>query len=334
MKKIIRFQKTDAAQQVASGLIFAPMVLDSQGDYMTAEGIKAASERFMKSGRTTAVDVNHSGQPVSAFISESLIAKGDETFPAGSWLASVKIEDPDLWNMVEGGELTGFSMEGTGSKTPTTLKGKAANLLSNVEVFSISLVKRPANKTKFAVLKSDETKQLVDVLGNLAQGVQKMTDATAEMSKRMNKALGIEDEPDDVETAIKKAEDVRKAERISFLEKKISALQDRWESLIAGAKLAGSNATEAKIREQIEDAELELVALGKSESATLDSANAFYQRGGSSNFLRYSDGTSFDDLFGVTTPDQISKNDQPLDSNTMGISDLDESDVDLGSIKL
>jgi hypothetical protein len=339
MKKTIRFQKTDAAQQIASGLIFAPMVLDSQGDFMTPEGIEAASQRFMKSGRTTSVDVNHSGVPVNAFISESLIAEGDDTFPDGSWLASVKIEDPDLWALVEASQLTGFSMEGTGSKTPTTLGGKAANLLSNVEVFSISLVKRSANREKFSVIKEDTNGQtFADACTLIATAISKQSKTLLKIDKqlirqsqKMNKALGLpDDEPDDVEVAVQKMEDIKKAERIGFLERKIGALQDKWEVMIERPEFGGR---EAKIREQIEDCECELVSLGKSESNPFDSASAFFQRGGTSDFLVVPEGNNFSNPFGISTPDQISKKDQaPFDSNTMGINDLDESDVDLNSI--
>ena len=65
----VRICKTDAALQEATAAVYSPMKLDSQGDFMTIPGVKAAQQGSMKAGRTF-VDKNHDGLPLNAFVSE------------------------------------------------------------------------------------------------------------------------------------------------------------------------------------------------------------------------------------------------------------------------
>lgn len=326
-----RIIKTDHREQTASGLIFSPMVLDSQGDFMSAEGIQAASEKFMKAGLTRSIDVAHSGVFVDAFISENMISKGGD-FPAGSWVVTAKIVDPDIWAQIENGELNGFSLSGTGSRVATTLEGKAARQITSLEVHSISLVDRPANRETFSVLKSEtgssEFDAAVAVLEKVCADTQK---SLLSRGVPINKQTQADTSSAVIQSVAR--EQVRKAEKIEYWERKISHLQARWEAMIERPDLPGFAASEVRVQEQISDAESELVALGKMGSMTLESSSAFC--GISVQVPIAEDNSDFNNLGLRSSVNEIVKSNEPLGQNTMGIrEDYDDiDDIDLCGIK-
>ena len=64
----------------------------------------------------------HSGVAKASII-ESYIAPTDfkcngQVVKSGSWVMAVKIHDPALWQAVKKGDITGFSIAGTGTRTP------------------------------------------------------------------------------------------------------------------------------------------------------------------------------------------------------------------------
>ena len=74
---------------------------------------------FLSKGITDSIDINHDGQKCGACVVESFIAReNDPDFIPGSWVVGVHVPDVDQWELVKTGELNGFSMEGTGFKTP------------------------------------------------------------------------------------------------------------------------------------------------------------------------------------------------------------------------
>lgn len=94
------------------------MVKDSQGNFMTEDEIVKAARWYAKNGNM--VDVQHSFSPLSsASVVESWVAKadfslGDKAVKKGTWLMTVEISDDKIWNRIEKGEITGFSMGGVG----------------------------------------------------------------------------------------------------------------------------------------------------------------------------------------------------------------------------
>lgn len=110
--------KTDADSHYVTGIVYEPMVEDSQGDFMTEEEIRKAAHWFAKNG--SGIDIQHNFEKFEkAEVVESWIAKADfsigkEKIKKGTWLMTVEITDPDVWSSVEKGEITGFSMGGKG----------------------------------------------------------------------------------------------------------------------------------------------------------------------------------------------------------------------------
>lgn len=113
-----RILKADGDSHFVTGIVYEPMVEDSQGNYMTEEEITKAAYWFAKNSNS--VDLQHCFEKCdSAAVVESYVAKCDmelegEHIQKGSWLMTVEISDEAIWEAVEKGDITGFSMGGIG----------------------------------------------------------------------------------------------------------------------------------------------------------------------------------------------------------------------------
>ena len=113
-----RILKADADSHFVTGIVYEPMVEDTQGNYMTEEEITKAAYWFAKNGNQ--VDLQHCFQKCDgAEVVESYVAKCDmeiegETIKKGTWLMTMEITDSDVWDSIQKGDITGFSMGGVG----------------------------------------------------------------------------------------------------------------------------------------------------------------------------------------------------------------------------
>lgn len=121
-----RILKTDAENHYVTGIVYEPMAEDSQGNYMTEEEITKAAYYFAKNGDK--VDLQHSFEPLEgAAVVENWIAKADfkidgETVRKGTWLMTVEVTDAGVWESIEKGDITGFSMGGIGNYSEEDVK--------------------------------------------------------------------------------------------------------------------------------------------------------------------------------------------------------------------
>lgn len=113
-----RIIKADAEHHFITGIVYEPNTEDAHGNFMTEEEITKAAYWYAKNGNQ--VDLQHDFEALeSADVVESWVAKadfsiGDETVKKGTWLMTVEVADEDVWNAVQKGEITGFSMGGVG----------------------------------------------------------------------------------------------------------------------------------------------------------------------------------------------------------------------------
>ncbi|MBI4962493.1 MAG: hypothetical protein HY913_04390 [Desulfomonile tiedjei] len=100
-------------KRIIYGSVYAPMLVDTQGEMMKADEIEAMAHRFMLSGRLSAIDTDHNLVSNGTRIVESFIARqGDPDFEPGEWVIGVKVFDDSIWDSVKKGELNGFSFYG------------------------------------------------------------------------------------------------------------------------------------------------------------------------------------------------------------------------------
>lgn len=113
-----RIVKVDPESHYVTGVVYEPMAEDTQGDHMTAEEVQKAAYWYAK--HRGDVDIQHSFEKLDGATEvESWVTKNDETIgdqqiKKGTWMATVEITDPDIFDKVQKGEITGFSMGGTG----------------------------------------------------------------------------------------------------------------------------------------------------------------------------------------------------------------------------
>ena len=111
-----RIIKADTESHYVTGIVYEPMTEDTDGEFMTAEEIRKAAYFYVKNSES--VDIQHSFEPErSCSVVESWIAKADfslggQDVKEGTWLMTVEVTNDDLWEKIQKGEITGFSMGG------------------------------------------------------------------------------------------------------------------------------------------------------------------------------------------------------------------------------
>ena len=122
---------------VAYGIVYSPYEVDSQGDWTDEEEIKKAAHNFMKNKNIANVDTEHSFINEKAFVCESWIIKSyDDIFPhsVGAWAVGIKINDDELKELINKGEITGLSMAGFAKKSDEKILSKGAGMPESLEI--------------------------------------------------------------------------------------------------------------------------------------------------------------------------------------------------------
>lgn len=114
-----RIVKADTESHYVTGIVYEPMVEDSQGNYMTEEEIAKAAHWFMKNEGS--VDIQHCFKKADGCeVVESYVAKSDmeidgQPIKKGTWLMTMEISNADVWDSILKGDITGYSMGGVGA---------------------------------------------------------------------------------------------------------------------------------------------------------------------------------------------------------------------------
>lgn len=164
----------DPESHYVTGIVYEPMVEDTQGNYMTEEEITKAAHWFAKNGNQ--VDLQHSFEPLEgAVVVESSVTKCDmelegQQIKKGTWLMTVEITDPEIYASIQKGDITGFSMGGTGTYS-----------LVDTDISDGDPVEKDVEGKKRSILK-----QLGELLGI---GGKTTAEGTVEKGKVMDKYL-------------------------------------------------------------------------------------------------------------------------------------------------
>lgn len=113
----VKLLKRDEAQQIVYGVVYEPDVVDAHGDFMDAGEIEKAAHVFLKEFRN--IDKQHDftskvGEVIESYIAPADFELGGQTVTKGTWMMAVKVVD-DVWQSIEKGEYTGFSLAGYGN---------------------------------------------------------------------------------------------------------------------------------------------------------------------------------------------------------------------------
>ena len=107
--------KSDDPQQLVYGVVYEPDVEDAHGDFMDAETIEKAAHGFMEEYQN--IDKQHdfktsAGKVVESYVAPSDMTVGDTAIAKGTWVLVTKATD-ELWESIQKGEFTGYSLAGT-----------------------------------------------------------------------------------------------------------------------------------------------------------------------------------------------------------------------------
>lgn len=153
--------KVDAATHYITGIVYEPMTEDAHGNFMTEDEIRKAAYWFAKNGDK--VDLQHSFETadgltvVENYVAPCDLTIGDTTVRKGTWLLTVECSNETVWQSVQKGELTGFSMGGVGKYSEEDVD------LENIEktggdTAEKSLFKRLAKFFGFELVEKGEVK--------------------------------------------------------------------------------------------------------------------------------------------------------------------------------
>ncbi len=107
-----------ADEQIVTGVVLVPEVVDGQGDIYSAEVIRKAAHEFLAAfNKRTKLGLLHEQFNKRFELLESYLAPGDlvinnRAVKMGSWVITVKVKDGKIWKQVKDGKLRGFSVGG------------------------------------------------------------------------------------------------------------------------------------------------------------------------------------------------------------------------------
>ena len=153
--KIVKFAKVDEEQRILMGLVLQPDQLiyrvDENGNefemFFSAETIKDFSQNFFQSGFQLNSKLEHDETIENVtFVESWLVAdpKKDKSaayglsYPVGSWLVSMKVDNDDIWNnYIKTGELKGFSIDGMVELEEVNFKSNIQMSKSNKNIIAL-----------------------------------------------------------------------------------------------------------------------------------------------------------------------------------------------------
>ena len=103
---------SDVVAHYVCGEVYAPLILDTQGETMTAEDVRELGYEFMRRGMTTALDKEHDLEFMSGVVVvESFIARENDPqgFTPGAWVLTSEIKNDEIWQKIVAGELNAYS---------------------------------------------------------------------------------------------------------------------------------------------------------------------------------------------------------------------------------
>jgi DNA adenine methylase len=120
--KTLPIIKVDSTERFVLGVVLEPDVVDAQNDIYSASDIRKAAHGFMQSsqvmGHMHQWRVNDKVKILESYLLPSDCQFNDLWLRKGTWMLGVRVLDDALWDAVNRGELTGFSVGGSADRVP------------------------------------------------------------------------------------------------------------------------------------------------------------------------------------------------------------------------
>ena len=115
--------KVDKKKRIVYGVVMEPDTVDTDGEFIKAEEIEKAYYKFVEDPDTH-FDIQHDdGRTIDKDVrvvemylapADFTIEKSQEKIRKGSWIMGLKILKEGIWEDIENGKLTGYSIQGHG----------------------------------------------------------------------------------------------------------------------------------------------------------------------------------------------------------------------------
>lgn len=120
--KHARIEKAKQDERFVMGVVLEPETVDSQGDIYNEKEVRDAAHHFMERfgniGLQHKTIINDHVKILESFLTRQPEKFGKTEVPEGTWLIGVRVLSDKLWEAVQKGDLTGFSIGGTAIKRP------------------------------------------------------------------------------------------------------------------------------------------------------------------------------------------------------------------------
>jgi hypothetical protein len=115
--KRVKFCKVDAEKRLVYGVVYEAGVVDTQGEETDLEDLEQGAHKFMENfGSANEMHQRGLSRMDAAPVESVVLAAGDVfqgvKFNHPSWIVVTKIYSDSLWEKIQSGEYTGYSMEG------------------------------------------------------------------------------------------------------------------------------------------------------------------------------------------------------------------------------
>jgi hypothetical protein len=104
------------SKKIVFGEVLVPEKTDSQGHIYSESEVEQAAHYWMKEfqqlGEMHSKMLNGQSTVLESYVAPVTFSLGDRSVKKGTWLLKLYVEDDDLWAKIEGGEYTGFSIQG------------------------------------------------------------------------------------------------------------------------------------------------------------------------------------------------------------------------------
>ena len=217
--------------------VIANGLQDKQNDIISKKDIK----RVFTNSLDVGFDINHDSIRKEGIYSiENYISKSDEDLngtivPCGSWMTVLRIDNPEVQDMIQKGDITGVSITAYPEKGAVTSRHSEGGVLykdikekDKIHPKEISLVKNPANGLPLQVMNYDNyisksmnnwsdkmtedstLNKLIDVLSSLRKGDKQnpVSETSTPIEKEEEEIEVPIEEPEPDETPLKDQDDI------------------------------------------------------------------------------------------------------------------------------
>ena len=260
---------------IINGVVIANGVADSDGDILNKAEIKTINMKYQRDTDTMHTNIKNDGVEVfNTWISEVDTTIKGKVAPAGSWMVTMKVTNPQLIQCIEEGKINGFSLGSVSEKAMTpkywfinkSLNYRDIKNIEEVIPLFISFVDKPANQYGFEVMTYDA------YINKNEKDVKEMTESKKEdmipvsfVEKLMDK-LSINKSEDNVtvekaeeEPVVEETTEATADETVTALFEKLDTIIEQNNQILAGLQKSDEeeNVDEEEEIEKAEEKESE-----------------------------------------------------------------------------